>query len=719
MIRQPVDGHIGRAIGRVEDERLLRGNGRYLDDIDLPHQLHAAFVRSQHANARIRSINIDAARAAPGVKLVLSGEDLGKLNRPLPLLGPNPALTHPKTQHPFAVDRVHYVGETIVMVVADDRYRAEDAAGLVEIDYEPLPAVVELSSADRVSQRVHDDVPGNLAGQIHDAIGDVEEAFAQAPFREKRRLSIERSLASPIEPRGVLADWDRRTEHLQVWDSTQAPVAIMHGLAKMLGLSQEQVDVVAPDVGGGFGTKIMLFYPEELVIPYAAKLLGRPVKWQEDRLEHFISANQERGQIHEAEVAFDQQGRILAVRTSFVHDTGAYIPYGIAVPANTSTHVLGQYRIKAYDVQARILYTNKPPVSPYRGAGRPHAVFVMERLICAVAQRLGLEPHEVRQRNLIPSNEFPYDVGLHIDAPVRYDSGDYPKGFELALRHLDPMRFRQQQAEARKEGRYLGMGMGTYVEATGPAPYESCRAKLEESGRVIFDVAVASQGQGHQTSFAQIAADTLGVQFDQVVVREGDAARVEDGIGTFGSRSLLLAGNAVAAAATELKRQIVQYAADLFECNSADVIIQAGQVHVAGSPDRSVSLRDVAMMANPIGYPGERDGMVVGPAYGDALLRAKTKPAPAPTFEARGYFGAGQQLYGSGVHAATVEVDPQTGRVRILKYIVVHDCGRIINPNHGWGGPGHRRRPPRAVALGRDGSATDDQLHGFPLTDGR
>jgi CO/xanthine dehydrogenase Mo-binding subunit len=671
---------VGRSVGRVEDERLLRGNGRYLDDIDLPGQLHAAFVRSQQANARLRSIDVSRAKAAPGVHLVLTAQDLGRLNKPLPLLGPNPALTHPKTQRPFVEDRAHYVGETIACVVAETRYQAEDAAAMVEIEYDSLPAVVDLEEAGTTGHRVHDDVPHNTAGIVEDGIGDVEAAFKQAAYTEKLHLKIERSLASPIEPRGVLADWDRKAQRLQVWDSTQAPVAIKHGLAKMLNLSQEQVDVVAPDVGGGFGTKIMLFYPEELIIPHAARVLGRPVKWQEDRWEHFVSANQERGQVHDAEVAFDREGKILAVRTHFVHDTGAFIPYGIAVPANTSTHVLGQYRIKNYEVRAKILYTNKPPVSPYRGAGRPHAVFVMERLICAVARRLGIEPHEVRRRNLIPTNEFPYETGLHIDAPVRYDSGDYVKGFELALKHLDPVGFRKQQAEARSNGRYLGMGMGTYVEATGPAPYESCRAKLEESGRVIFDVAVASQGQGHQTSLAQIAADVLGIDFHQVVVRGGDAGRVEDGIGTFGSRSLLMAGNAVAAAARELKREINQYASELFECDPADVVINNGRVHVAGSPDRAVSLRDLAMMANPIGYPGEREGIVVGPAYGDALKRAKEKPAAAPMFEARGYFGAGQQLYGSGVHGATVEVDPDTGRVRILKYVVVHDCGVIVNP---------------------------------------
>jgi carbon-monoxide dehydrogenase large subunit len=670
----------GMPIQRVEDDRLLRGGGQYTDDIDLPGQLAAAIVRSVHANARIVSIDTAAAGAARGVHMVITGDDLGALGDPLPLLGPSPALIAPRTQRPLATERVHYVGEAVAMVVADSRYLAEDAAALVEVQYEPLDAVVSLATADRVAARVHDEVEGNLAGVLEDRIGDPEAAFRSAPHVERLHLELERSTASPIEGRAVLADWDRHRRHLRVWDSTQAPVAIKHGLCKMLGLSQEQVDVVAPDVGGGFGTKIMLFYPEEVLIPYAALRLARPVKWTEDRWEHFVSANQERGQIHDAEVAFDGDGRLLAVRTSFVHDTGAYIPYGIAVPANTATHVLGQYRIKNYDVKGRILYTNKTPVSPYRGAGRPHAVFVMERLICAVARRLGLEPHEVRRRNLIQSDEFPYETGLHLDAPVRYDSGDYVKGLEEAIRLLDPAGFRREQAAARAEGRHLGMGMGTYVEATGPAPYESCRARVTEAGHAVFDIAVPSQGQGHQTSMAQIAADVLDLPIEQVLIRGGDSSRVEDGIGTFGSRALLLAGNAVAVAARDLRRQLTEYAAALFECAAADIVVRDGWFQVAGAPDKRVSLSALAALANAYGYPGQRTRDDDPRLLEQLQARAEANRSTPPIFEARGYFGAGQQLYGSGVHAATVEVEATTGHVRILKYVVVHDCGRMINP---------------------------------------
>ncbi len=670
----------GTAVKRVEDERLLRGGGRYTDDIDRPGQLAAAVVRSAYANARIRSIDTTAARAAKGVRLVLTGHDLGALNDPLPLLGPNPALIAPKTQRPLATDRVHYVGEAVALVIAESRYLAEDAAAKVDVDYEPLDAVVELEGAASSAALVHDDVEGNLAGVVRDSIGDPDGAFRSAPHVERLKLSLERSTASPIEGRAVLAEWDSYRRHLMVWDSTQAPVAIKHGLCKMLNLSQEQVDVVAPDVGGGFGAKIMLFYPEELLIPYAAVQLGCAVKWTEDRWEHFVSANQERGQVHEAEVAFDDEGVILAVRTKFLHDTGAYIPYGIAVPANTLTHVLGQYRIKHYEAEGRILYTNKTPVSPYRGAGRPHAVFTMERLICAVARKTGLEPHEVRRRNLIHSDEFPYETGLHIDAPVRYDSGNYEAALEEAIKLLDPEGFRREQESARKQGRHLGMGMGTYVEATGPAPYESCRAKVTEAGHVVFDLAVVSQGQGHETSMAQIAADVLEVPLDSVVIREGDTSRVEDGIGTFGSRSLLLAGNAVAVAARDLRQQLTSYAANLFECDPADIEVNEGWFQVAGSPDKTVSLSALAAMANAFGYPGQRSRDDNPGLLQTLQSRADASRSVAPIFEARGYFGAGQQLYGSGVHAATVEVDPDTGRVKILKYVLVHDCGRMINP---------------------------------------
>jgi CO/xanthine dehydrogenase Mo-binding subunit len=672
-------GWVGKAVGRKEDDRLLRGEGRYVDDIDPARQLHATVVRSMVANARITAMDVTVARSAPGVHLVLTGDDLGELNAPLPLLSGHPSLIAAKTQRPLAVDRVHYVGEAVVLIVADSRYLAEDAAELVSIDYEPLPAVVELDQAGSTEALVHDDVAGNVAGVVVDGVGDPDGVFASAPFTEKLRLSLERTGGMPMETRGVLADWDPREAVLRVWDSTQAPVAIKHGLCRLFGLSSEQVEVVAPDVGGGFGTKIMLFYPEEVLVPHASRLLGRPVKWIEDRWEHFVSANQERGQIHDAEVAFDEQGQILAVRTTFVHDTGAYIPYGIAVPANTLTHVLGQYAVKHYSAKATILYTNKPPVSPYRGAGRPHAVFTMERLICAVARRLGTEPHEIRLRNLIPADAFPYDVGLATDAPIRYDSGNYQLGFEKALRHLDPVGFRAAQAEARTQGRYLGMGMGAYIESSGPGPYEGCAARLTDAGTVVLDVATASQGQGHATSFAQIAADALGADLEDVVVRGGDSGKVDFGIGTFGSRSLILAGNAVAVASKNLRDKLALYVSELFECSPDDLAFEHGRISVKGAPDSSISLAAVAAVANAYGYPVDKP-LEDDPAVLDRLRERASHVTAPPIFASDGYFGVGQQLFGSGVHAAIVEVDPELGAVTVQKYVLVHDCGVVVNP---------------------------------------
>ncbi len=672
--------YVGASVRRVEDERLLRGRGRYVDDIELKDQLHAAFVRSIHANARIRSIDVEAARALPGVHLVVTGNDLGALNAPLPAFVPDANMRHPHTQLPLATERVRYVGEAIAVVVATDRYVAEDAAQLVGVDYEPLPAVVDLATAHEAEGRVHDDALDNVAGEVHDSTGDPDGVFATAPLTERLSLAIERSLASPIEGRGINADWDPRRERLAVYASTQAPVALKAGLCRLLGLGQEQVHVEAPDVGGGFGTKIMVFYPEEIVIPWAALQLGRPVKWVEDRWEHFVSANQERGQIHDAEIAFDEAGRILGVRTRLLHDSGAYTPYGSDVVFNTATHVLGQYRVPAYRIDAEVRYTNKPPVSPYRGAGRPQAVFVMERLVAAMARRLGRDVNELRRANLVPADAFPYETGLHIKAPVTYDSGNYQQAFDEALRLLELPVFRAQQAAARADGRYLGAGLAPYIEATAPAGSEGCGARLEGSGKLVLSLGMPSQGQGHETVFAQIAADTLGCRLEDVVVRTGNTADEDDGIGTFGSRGVVMGGTAVAAAAAKVREQLTTFAAQLFESDAADIVIEDGWVHVAGAPARRLRLGSLATLANPFGYPGPW-GTEDDPAMlAQAQARAAGNRPTTSWFEARGYANLPAMTFANGVHAAIVEVDPETGGVRILRYVLVHDCGRIVNP---------------------------------------
>ena len=672
---------IGARVARVEDERLLRGHGRYVDDIDRPGQLHAAFVRSVHANARIASLSVAAARRAPGVHLVLTGHDLGSIQRPLPAFVPDAGMRNPRTQLPLAIDRVRYVGEAIAMVVADDRYLAEDAASMVEVDYDPITAVVDLATADAGPGLVHDDVLDNVAGEFTDSTGDPDAIFASAPLIERVHCSLERSTASPIEGRGIVADWDVGARRMWIAASTQAPVALKAGLCRLLGLAQEDVHLEAPDVGGGFGSKIMVFYPEEVLVPFAAMRLGRSVKWIEDRWEHFVSTNQERGQIHNAEVAFDETGRLLAIRSRFIHDSGAYTPYGSDVAFNTATHILGQYRVPAFSVAAQVRFTNKPPVSPYRGAGRPHAVFVMERLMAAVARRLGRDVNDIRRMNLIPRDAFPYEVGLHIKAPVTYDSGDYQAAFDKAMELLDVPGFRVQQETARRSGRLLGVGLATYVEATAPARTEGCGARLEGSGHLVLSLGLPSQGQGHETVFTQIAAEVLGCRMEDVVVRAGNSDDQDDGIGTFGSRGVVMGGNAVAAAAMRVRDQVTAFAADLLECRPEDIVIDDGWVSVAGSPAARLRLGTVATLANPFGYPGDWGTEDDPTLLARARERAGASRPPSPWLEARGYADQPAMAFASGVHGAIIEIDPGTGGVRIERYVLVHDCGVMVNPS--------------------------------------
>jgi carbon-monoxide dehydrogenase large subunit len=652
-------------------------------DLNPPGVLHAAALRSPHAHARIVSLDATRARAAPGVHLVLAATDLGPLNQPTPLLIPHPGLTEPRTQRPLAVDEVRYVGELVAFVVADDRYAAEDAAGLIEVEYAPLPAVTGLEAAlAEGSPRVHADVPANRAARVIQRVGEPDAAFARAAHVFRERLWIERSGGSPIETRGVVAEYDRRAGALRAWIATQAPLPIKNGLARLFGLPEFKVEVIAPDVGGGFGTKIMLFYPEEILVPAAAIRLGRPVKWIEDRLEHLASASQERGQLHEAEVATDAAGRILAVRDRFLHDTGAYTPYGIVVPLITASQLPGPYRLRHYHVEFDVVYTNKVMVTPYRGAGRPHGAFVMERLVGRVARELGLEPAEVRRRNFIQADEFPWDVGLTFQdgGPTRYDSGNYPAGLEQALALVGFDDFRARQAAARAEGRYLGFGIGCYVEGTGIGPYEGAHVRVEPSGQVYVATGLTTQGQGHPTTFAQIAAEALGCDPADVTVVTGDTSRFNWGAGTFASRALVTAGNAVGIAAAKVREKVLRLAAELLEAAPQDLELAGGAVRVKGSPSRRLALGALATVANPIRYAYGKEAAeaalrLVKPRQGAVLAEGEE-----PGLEAHGYYAPSQATFASGCHAAIVEVDVETGHVAFLKYVVQHDCGTVVNP---------------------------------------
>ncbi len=675
----------GARVQRIEDPRLLRGKGTYVDDIDLPEMLHAGFLRSTHARARILNIDTSAARVLPGVHLVLTASDLGEVLEPSPLLVPHHALTQPRTQLPLALNEVHYVGEAVAMVVADSRYIAEDALDLIDVEYDPLPVVhsLEVASA-KDAPLVHADVPDNIAAHLVQVVGDPDAVFASAPHVERETLLMDRGAAMPMECRGVLARWDEYEGMLTCWISTQGPIPIRNGLAAIFHLPEHKVRVIAPDVGGGFGTKIMMFYPEEILTPFAAIRLGRPVKWIEDRREHFISANQERSQIHEVEYAFDDQGILLAVRDKFLHDTGAYTPYGIIVPIITACTLPGPYRLKDYYSEFTVLYTNKVPVSPYRGAGRPHAVFVMERIMDRIAKELNMDRAEVRSRNFISPDEFPWDVGLVYQdgGPTKYDSGNYQAGLDKLKALLDYDNFPAMQAEARKQGRYLGIGIGCYVEGTGIGPYEGAQVRVESDGRVFAATGVTTQGQAHFTTFAQIVADQLGVNPRDVLVTTGDTQAFNWGVGTYASRAATIAGSAMHLAAVKVREKAKRVAADLFEASPDDIELANGKVFVKDAPHRALTLGQVAISANPLRYAyGENARKLMsmnlaGPRPGPALLPERGGPG----LEATEFYSPPHGSFASGVHGAIIQVDPKTGMVTFVKYAAVHDCGRVINP---------------------------------------
>jgi CO/xanthine dehydrogenase Mo-binding subunit len=661
----------GARVQRVEDDRLLRGHGRFTDDID-EGALESVLVRSPYAHARIRSIDVTTARSMPGVAAVYTAGDLPFGQTDLPILIPHPNLTHGRTQRCLASEVVRYVGEAVAFVVAETRALAEDAAETVQVDYEPLPVVITPESAERAEHLVHDDVPGNVAAEMIQEVGAVKAALAAVRHRKRLHFRFERGAASPMEARAVWARWSAAERKLTVYDSTQSPTSIRGGLAVLFGLPESNVEVIAPDVGGGFGPKIMLFYPDELLVPFAAMRLGRPVKWTEDRQEHFTAVNQERGQVHEVEVGFDDEGKLHALDVDFIHDAGAYTPYGIILPIITAGQVPGPYRVPHYRVRFRDVYTNATPTSPYRGAGRPHACFVMERTLDAIAAELGLDRAEVRRRNLIQPDAFPYEVGVawQDGNTVVYDSGNYPALLERAIANLGP----------RPAGDHVGMGLGIYVEGTGVGPYEGAHVHVLVSGKVVAATGIPSQGQAHATVWAQVVADELGVDIADVEVTSGDTRRFPWGVGTFASRGAVTAGNAMAVAAGMVAEKARQIAADHLEVDPADLELAGGRVRVKGSPERGIPLAAVAVLANPVRYA------FGGGTEAATQFTARPRPGPPlldgeqPGLEATGYYSPPASTWAAGCHAAYVRVDPTTFRLEILKYVVVHDCGRVINP---------------------------------------
>jgi carbon-monoxide dehydrogenase large subunit len=660
--------YFGAPVSRNEDKRLLRGQALFVDDVELPGMLHAAFLRSNRAHAHIRAIDVAAARARPGVVAVYTAADLGDYWRPGPLLVPPPpiagAIFNQRTQVPLAKDKVRHVGEPLAVVLAHNRYLAEDALADIVVELDPLPAVVDLETAlSDSSVLVHGDLRSNVAAHVRQTRGNYATARARADHVIGRRFLYDHGASCPIETRGIVANWDARANQLTIWDTTQAPVFLRNGLAEMLGLGERQVRVIAPSVGGGFGPKIMLFYPEEVVLPWAAMRLNRPVKWIEDRLEHFFATTQERGQIHDAEIALSRDGRILGVKDVFLHDTGAYDPYGLTVPINSQCTLLGPYVVPHYDSTFTAIFTNTPIVTPYRGAGRQHGVFVIERLLDIAARDLGIDRAEIRRRNFIPAEAFPYNNRIIYQdfTTLEYDSGNYAAILDKALDLIGYNKFlKDEQPRLRAQGRHVGIGIACYVEGTGIGPYEGAKVQVQANGKVSVATGIGTQGQGHATSFAQIVADQVGVDVRDVDVVTGDTDQFYWGAGTFASRGAVVVGTAVNESAKAVRNKILQVAVEHFECSEEDLEIGNGEVSVVGVPGKSVRLGALAVEANP--------------------MRGAVRPGTEPGLESTQYFGPASGATASGVHAMIVEVDPQTFMLEVRKYVVVHDCGTVINP---------------------------------------
>jgi carbon-monoxide dehydrogenase large subunit len=557
--------HFGARVQRLEDPALLAGRGRFVDDVKLPGVLHACFVRSSHAHARLRGIDIKPAMGIPGVHTVLTADDLPEPMRtePMPMLLPNPTITVARTQTVLARDEVHYLGHPVAVVIADTRYIAEDAAALLIVNYDPLDAVGDCRDAIKDgAARAHSDLDSNIVAKFASAYGNIDAAFTDAAHVFDEVIWQHRGGGMALENRAVLASLDPVSDVLTVWSSTQTPHIGRRMLADLLEREIESIRMIAPDVGGGFGPKA-IFYPEEAVISAVALKLGRPVKWIEDRYENFLCATQERDQYWNMAIAVDTDGKILGVRGRLLHDSGAFVPWGIIMPYIGAVTVPGPYVIPAYHLETDVVLTNKVPTTPVRGAGRPQAVFAMERLLDRLARELELDRAEVRRRNFIKPEQMPYEVGLLFrdGKPLVYDSGDYPKGQQTALELAGYELFRERQRVALDQGRFIGIGVANYVEGTGLGPFEGVTVRVLPSGRVAVATDAASQGQGTRTTLAQIVAEQVGCRIDQVVMTIGDTGAIAHGVGAFASRQAVNAGCSAVIAGQAVRTQLIALAA--------------------------------------------------------------------------------------------------------------------------------------------------------------
>jgi len=652
---------IGARVKRKEDPRLITGAGAYVGDLKLPGMHHVVFVRSPYAHARIRAIDTEAARRHPGVLAVVTGNELAALCGPLPIGGGGegasetdtkavPGLTH----HALTTDRVRHVGEAVAAVIASTPEIAVDAGAEVLVDWDPLPVVGDVFKAmEPGAPKLFDQLESNVEHVWRRKRGEPDAAFANAHRVVKQQMTNQRVAGVSMEGRAVAAMPDFTTGGVTLWTSTQGPHLVRGDLAKVLKLPENAVRVIAPDVGGGFGIKIGL-YPEELALAALSRFYNVPLRWVETRVEHMVATTHGRGQVGDIEAAVQEDGTITALRTRVVADVGAY-PIAAGIPDLTGEMSVGVYNIPAIDIEITCVFTNTTPVAAYRGAGRPEAAYYIERLVDCIANELNIDPVEVRRRNFIPPDKFPYRT----PAGVTYDSGEYERALNrvLEISHYQALRAEQQRRRSENNSHLLGIGLACYVEMCGFGPYESAVVRVEPSGTVTVFTGISPHGQGGGTTFAQIVADQLGADFDTIMVKYGDTGNTPMGQGTMGSRSIAVGGTALVRAVAKVRDKARQIAANMLEASPDDVVLEGGAYQVKGVPSRSLTLAQIADQAYSDKLPKEID----------------------PGLEASDFFTP-TLIYPFGAHVAVVEVERETGTITLREYYTVDDCGPRLSP---------------------------------------
>ncbi len=633
---------VGRGIPRVEDPRLIQGLGEYVSDIHFPGQWAMALVRSPHAHARILEVRTDAARKLSGVHAVISAVDWEDLRQPLPDMKP---LSPPA----LAYERVLYVGQPVVAILADDRYIAEDAADLVEISYQPLTPVVNVEDARQDSVVLHPEFGTNILDYVNFVSGDGQEALKEADHVISATLQMGRVSAQAMEPRGIAALFDEKTQSLMVYHATQSVHRAKERISTFLQMDPDHVHVIAPEIGGGFGVKNGS-YPEEVLVSYLAKYFAHPIKWSGDRFEEFLGTYQEREQTHHVQLGIKNDGRIVAFVDTYYQDNGAYPGGGVLVAHNTARNLMGPYRIPHFAIHCYTVMTNKVPQTPYRGAGRPQGHYIIERIMDRAADELGMDRIAIRMKNLVRPQDFPYATGF---PGVVYDSGDYPQTFQDLLDIVDVSAFRVRQQQARAQGIRLGLGLANYVEISAGFGFEGVHFRLAADGRIELATGATGQGQGHRTALAQIAADTFEMPLEQIAVVEGDTRRIDKGIGTFGSRTVIMAGNAIVIGGQEFLEKAREAAAKILDVKTTDVVYHQGTFSAPGTSAKSL---DWTLLASE--------------------LQRASHSMPAHEY----YFYSNTATYGFGCHGVIVEVNEKTSEIRIPRYVVVHDGGVVVNP---------------------------------------